>query len=310
MDIRWFHDLANLAQTGNFSQAADLGNISQPALSRRIRSLENWVGTRLVDRSRHPIELTAFGQQMLEAGMQAITRIESARNQIRESLSQPDRYVVTFAAQHSIGWRFFPTWLQLFENEFGPILSRLRADNLPNCLDDLSRGEADFVISYESEHSQRRPPAGAFESITIGRDRLVPVSKATTSGEPLFNLDDDSASAIPYLRFGQQAPIGQHVTPLLESRAMESRLNVIYENPMVGALRIRVQDGRGIAWLPLSLIQPDLDAGAVAIAGEISWSIELDIELHRQQEQGNEFTRRIWEFLAHREPLHVTSDLL
>ena len=67
MNIAWFRDLGNLAQTGNFSQAARLGNISQPAFSRRIQALEAWVGAGLVDRSRHPVKLTVAGQQMLEA---------------------------------------------------------------------------------------------------------------------------------------------------------------------------------------------------------------------------------------------------
>ncbi len=301
MDIQWFRDLANLAQTGNFSQAADLGNVSQPALSRRIKSLESWVGTQLVDRSRHPATLTPFGQQMLEAGLQAIDRIETERRQILESLSQPDKYVVTFATQHSIGWRFFPTWLQGFENDFGPILSRLRADNLPNCFEDLLRGDADFVISYQSKQSRESQLPTAIASVSIGRDRLIPVSKPTASGEPLFSLDRDSMAAIPYLRFGEQAPIGQHIAPLLRKRSMESRLQVVYENSMVGALRIRVQDGRGIAWLPKSLVQPDIESGALAIAGAGEWFIELDIQLHRLDRHVNEFTRRIWAFLNRRE---------
>ncbi len=38
MDIQWFKDLGSLADTGNFSQAAVLNNISQSAFSRRIRA--------------------------------------------------------------------------------------------------------------------------------------------------------------------------------------------------------------------------------------------------------------------------------
>jgi DNA-binding transcriptional LysR family regulator len=85
MNLFWFHDLANLARTGNFSQAAELSNLSQPALSRRIKAIETWVGTLLVDRSRHPVTLTSAGTQMLEAGQQALARLETERNQIREA---------------------------------------------------------------------------------------------------------------------------------------------------------------------------------------------------------------------------------
>ena len=108
MDITLFQDLDRLNQTGNFSQAAELGNISQPAFSRRIKTLENWVGVTLVDRSRQPVKLTDAGLQMLEAGLQAQSRIEQERSQILEAQSLPDKYIVTFGAQHSIGWRFCP----------------------------------------------------------------------------------------------------------------------------------------------------------------------------------------------------------
>ena len=298
MDILWFNDLANLARTGNFSQAATLGNVSQPALSRRIRALEDWVGTPLVDRSNHPVKLTDFGQQMLEAGMQALARIENEREHIREALAQPDKYVVTFATQHSIGWRFYPSWLQAFENAYGSIISRLRADNLPNCIDDLKNGLADFVISYRSRYSPGIPALDSLQSLTIGKDRLIPVCKCAAGGQPIFNLDKASANTIPYLRFGAGAPIGRHIEPLLEAKGIESKLNVIYENWMVGALRIRAKDGSGIAWLPRSVVQPDLDAGLLAIAGDPAWSIDLDVRLHRLSEQTNALTRKIWAFLA------------
>ena len=116
MDLSWFKDLEQLSKTGNFSQAANVRNISQPAFSRRIKALEAWVGTQLVDRGRHPISLTSAGKQMLEASQQALERLEYERTQIIEAQSLPDKYVVTFGAQHSIGWRFFPAWLQAFEN--------------------------------------------------------------------------------------------------------------------------------------------------------------------------------------------------
>jgi DNA-binding transcriptional LysR family regulator len=153
MQVHWVKSLASLEKTGNFSQAAELNNLSQSAFSRRIKALEDWVGVLLVDRSKHPAKLTTAGKQMLEAGLQALSRIENAREQIRRMRAQPDEYVVKFAAQHSIGWRFYPIWLQAFEKHFGPIMSRLRADDLPNCIDDLQRGDVDIVISYESQHA-------------------------------------------------------------------------------------------------------------------------------------------------------------
>lgn len=299
----WFKDLGLLAKTGNFSQAAVLGNVSQPAFSRRIKALEQWVGTPLVDRTSQPVSLTDAGNQMLEAGEQALSRLETEREHVRDALSRPDRYLVTFATQHSIGWRFYPSWLEAFENAFGPIISRLRADDLPNCIDDLKKREVDFVLAYQSDFSSSMPPFPMLESLVIGHDHLIPVCKSDSDGLPIYKVGDTSETMVPYLRFRPTAPIGHHVEPLLRARGIENRLSVVYENSMVGALRIRVRDGQGIAWLPRSLVQPDIDAGLLAEAGQQNWWIGLEIRLHRTKDHTNPLTREIWTFLALREDI-------
>lgn len=310
MNLSWVRDLEHLAQTGNFSRAAKLSHLSQPALSRRIKAMEDWVGAALVDRARHPVKLTGAGVQMLEAGQQALSRLESERRGIREAQALPDRYTVTFAAQHSIGWRFYPAWLQSFESSFGPVMSRLRADDLPNCLQDLDAGAVDFVIAYASRKASPIAGLREIEGVRIGRDMLVPVAKRGPDGRPLLSLDRRSGVAIPFLRFGATAPISQHIEPLLRSHDLRARLQVVYENSMAGALRIRVRDGTGLAWLPKSLVAPDLEAGVLAQAGASRWQIPLDIMLYKTRQKGNALTNKIWSFLKEREdnPLLANDD--
>ncbi len=300
MDINWFRDLSHLARTGNFSQAAGLSNLSQPALSRRIKALEGWVGVPLVDRSRQPVRLTPAGAQMMEAGQQAMARIENERSQILEAQSLPDKYVVTFGAQHSIGWRFYPAWLQSFETAYGPILSRLRADDLPNCQRDLAEGNVDFVIAYASAHADP-PPQGRTSdtALVIGHDRLIPVCKPRSDGQPLFEFADTDVK-IPFLKFGEGAPISQHLDHLMQANTLAPRLQTVYENAMAGALRIRARDGAGVAWLPQSLVAPDLDSGLLVRTSQPDWDVTLEVRLYRNTRHSNRLTRAIWAFLAAR----------
>ena len=297
MDLTWFKDLAAIHESGSFSRAAESTHISQSAFSRRIRSLESWVGATLVERARHPVRLTAAGMQMLEAGTQALERVERERDQIRNALEQPDRYVVTFGTQHSIGWRFFPSWLQSFEGAYGPFMSRLRADNLPNCIQDLRRGEVDFVISYESRSVRGLAEAGDTDSLVIGTDELIPVSVPDADGSPLFNLDALVETTIPYLAFDRAAPIGRHLEPQLASAKKSLRLQRVYENAMAGALRIRARDGLGLAWLSRTLVEPDLSTGALCVAGCSEWWVSLRIHLSKLQSSDNRIVKQIWRFL-------------
>lgn len=303
MDVHLFQDLERLRKTGNFSQAAAMGNLSQPALSRRIKSLEAWVGTTLVDRSSQPVKLTAAGEQMLEAGLQAVARLEQERSQILEMQSLPDKYVVSFSAQHSIGWRFYPAWLQGLEDAYGPMLTRLRTDNLPNCLRDLKNGDVDFAIAYTRpglEVSER------FDSILIGHDQMIPVCKPDADGQPLFQFGTPGLK-LPYLRFGEAAPIGDHLAPLIKEHGLSDSLYTIYENSMGGALRYRARAGDGVAWLPKSLVQPDLDSGVLVHTGKPEWVVDLFIQLLRDEKRSNRTTRSIWSFLKNQTSLPLAA---
>ncbi|MCV2887252.1 LysR family transcriptional regulator [Ruegeria aquimaris] len=304
MDFLHFRDLERLKRTGNFSQAAVLGNLSQPAFSRRIKALESWVGATLVDRTHQPVTLTTAGEQMLEAGLQALARIEQERSQILEAQSLPDKYVVTFGAQHSIGWRFYPAWLQELEDAYGPVLSRLRADDLPNCMRDLQSGDVDFVIAYASGD---RPQHRLLESIKIGEDQLVPVCKPNVDGTPLFDFDTPGVR-MPYLRFGDAAPIGTHLEPLFQRHRISDGLRTVYENSMAGALRIRAQAGDGVAWLPKSLVLPDLESGILVRTGRPDWLVDLSIRMFRNKERSNRVTRSIWTFLEVRQSVSLVKE--
>lgn len=303
MDMLIFRDLDRLRQTGNFSQAAALANLSQPAFSRRIKALEAWVGATLVDRTYQPVKLTEAGSQMLEAGLQALSRIESERSQILEAQSLPDKYVVTFAAQHSIGWQFYPAWLQSLEEAYGPIISRLRADDLPDCLRDLKQGAVDFVIAYALATTHQ---SNSFDSLAIGDDQLIPVCRPNGDGSPMFAFEDVDVK-MPFLRFGNAAPLGGLLEPLFARHNIGERLTIVYENTMAGALRIRAQAGDGVAWLPESLVRPDLESGILVRTGRADWSVDLSIRLLRMREHSNRVTRAIWSFLEVRQSVPLVS---
>ncbi|WP_164666734.1 helix-turn-helix domain-containing protein, partial [Pseudomonas viridiflava] len=51
MELVWLEDFNALAESGNFSRAADARHVTQPAFSRRIRALESWVGVELFERT-------------------------------------------------------------------------------------------------------------------------------------------------------------------------------------------------------------------------------------------------------------------
>ena len=87
LDLEWLEDFLALCESGNFSRAAEARAIAQPAFSRHIRALEEWVGVDLFDRSAHPTVLTPAGQRFKPLLEDVLARLEDARMKARAANS-------------------------------------------------------------------------------------------------------------------------------------------------------------------------------------------------------------------------------
>ena len=78
MELRWLQDFLMVAETGNFTRAAEKRNTSQAAFSRRIKSLEAWLGFDLIDRRPHPTLLTPQGEVSANMPAQLLRQMPTA----------------------------------------------------------------------------------------------------------------------------------------------------------------------------------------------------------------------------------------
>jgi DNA-binding transcriptional LysR family regulator len=83
MDTKWLEDFVSLAKTRSFSRSAQLRHLTQPAFSRRLRSLQAWAGVALVDRSSYPTRLTAAGTQLHAQAQDILQNLYHCRAQLR-----------------------------------------------------------------------------------------------------------------------------------------------------------------------------------------------------------------------------------
>ncbi|HEY1607969.1 MAG TPA: LysR family transcriptional regulator, partial [Paraburkholderia sp.] len=77
-ELRSLQCFVTLAEELNFSRAAERLHVAQPALSQQIRSLEERVGTQLIDRTRRPLRLTEAGQYLATEARQILGSLAEA----------------------------------------------------------------------------------------------------------------------------------------------------------------------------------------------------------------------------------------
>ncbi len=103
MELKWLEDLLVLLEEGSISRAAVRRHVTQPAYSRRIRQLEQWLGVELVDRSTKPIRIRRAGLALEDDVRDLVNRFYALRNRVHETADR-----VTFIAQHTLAISRFP----------------------------------------------------------------------------------------------------------------------------------------------------------------------------------------------------------
>ena len=85
MTLTQLRHFIHLAHSGSFSRSAVHLHITQPALSRSIKALEDELGQRLFDRVGRRIEITSFGQQLLEHARSLVDLADTLRQSTQQA---------------------------------------------------------------------------------------------------------------------------------------------------------------------------------------------------------------------------------
>src|SRR5690242_1993278 len=78
IELRHLRTFVAVAEELNFGRAAERLYITQPAVSRQIRSLEQLVGCELVRRTTRRVELTLAGEALLERSRRLLADVDAA----------------------------------------------------------------------------------------------------------------------------------------------------------------------------------------------------------------------------------------
>lgn len=285
MDLTWLDDFAALAESGNFSRAAEARHCTQPAFSRRIRALEDWVGAPLFDRAGTPVRLTEAGERFRPAAHEALRRLIQARDEAREAAHLAQSQLVV-AATHALSLLFFPAWLKQLEarGPVGPV--RLVSDSQKACEDLMAQGGAQFLLCHAHGAVPGRLDGKAFVSAGVGEDVLAPVAAPGV-------VPDLTGTELPYLAYSGESGMGRILAAQLGVRPALS-LKPVFTSHLSVVLQTMARDGRGLAWLPLSLVEEDLRAGRLVRAGGPDWDIRVEICLLRPRARQSPAAEAFW----------------
>jgi LysR family transcriptional regulator, hca operon transcriptional activator len=146
MELRHLRYFVAVVEEGSLTTAAELRlHTSQPSLSRQIRDLEYQVGTELLSRSVHGVEVTPAGKAFLDHARLALAQVDAAVEAARRA-AQPakKKFAIGFQTGHEMSW--LPRAMQVLRDELQNIHVTVTSDYSPDLAEALIRGRLDVAF--------------------------------------------------------------------------------------------------------------------------------------------------------------------
>ncbi len=302
MELEWLEDFLALAECQHFGRAAEKRNISQPAFSRRIRLLEIWVGAPLLNRDTHRIELTPAGEAWQVTAEDLMRRVYLGRDRVRE-VSEATTANIRFASTHALSMIFFPRWLEGIEAQQSlKAAVSLVTDNMAGCERLMLQGQAHFLLCHHHPSTPVSFKPNYFVWLDIGSDMLIPVSKPRDKApdQAIFALPGSLTEPVAHLAYSEVSGMGRILAYTYAQNGLSVWLAPVFTAHVATVLAMMARAGRGMAWLPLSVIAQDLEYGVLVRAGGSEWDIPISVRLYRPRARQSAVAEEFWEILKRR----------
>lgn len=298
MQTKWIEDLRALSTAPNLFKAAELRNSSHTAFSRRLRSLEEWVGIELLDRSAQSVRLNDMGERFLAHAEEAMAILETAKNRlIKKQLLSQQKIVI--ASGRTLSQTILPKVVaDLFSTSITN-MTKVVTTSLEFGIEMLKDSKADFLLCHAHVSLAEALNNERHDYIVVGNDVLVAVSAPDPiTHKPLFSVPTRSNSKLtPYLEFAEGMSMRRILRDRMPAFCDPERLQTVYEADLAESIHKVSLRGIGLAWLPLSVVNEDIIAGRLVKADPTESDIEMEIRLYRLKDNPKKHVQKYWSSL-------------
>ncbi len=245
---------------GSFSAAAEALNLTQPAISKRIATLEQQFNAPIIDRSQRKLALTDAGQRLLPHARRILDEFHNARL----ALSPDDGDVqgqLALIASHHIGLHHLPAWLRRLNRDYPDIHLGLQFMDSESAFDRMRKRSAELAfvtLNDTMDHS--------FEVHARWDDDMAFVAGPD---HPLAKLDNPTLADLA--AYSALLPDPGTATYRAISRLfLEADLTLRPEMPTNYLETIKMMTSVGLGWSVLPRGMLDDSLAELAIAARVS----------------------------------------
>ena len=257
MNLHELQTFVSIAKLGGVTRAAGQLHRSQPAITRRIKLLEDQLGVPLLERGRGGSMLTEAGRTFLPYAEAVLATLKDGA-QALQALQGEDHGVVSLAIVGTLAGTTVVEELRYFSAKYRNARLELRTANSFEVSDMVRRGEVSLGLRYFGD------PSPELISEQISEERLMVVCSAQHKwgGKRLRDparLRTDQWLALPMTRHRESFA---HLVARQLTAAQLDDVPVMAIDSLTAQKRL-IEAGIGIALLPQSIIQEELRLGTL-----------------------------------------------
>ncbi len=233
-----------VSETKNYTEAAKLLNLTQPAVSQQIKQLEEEYKVKLFARVGHDLQLTNAGYTMLKYSK----RIQSVYSDLERKINSK-RYIksLTVGITHTSESNITPEILAEYSEKQKGIHIKIISDTIKNLYDKLNNYQVDMAV-IEGKIVNKK-----YSSILLGTDYLVAVVSPSNKLASKFKLSiDDLTNSKIILRTFESGTTELFLKHLARIDMSIDDFNVYLEIDNVATIKDLVKKNLGISILPRS----------------------------------------------------------
>jgi DNA-binding transcriptional LysR family regulator len=176
MDIAAARTFLEIVKTGSFVRAAANLNVTQTAVSARVRVLEEQLDRQLFVRNKAGARLTPAGDQFLHYATTMVQIWERALHQVAMPAGREN--FVTIGGEHSLWNPLLLDWLVWMRSECADVAISVQIDVPDRLIDQVQEGVIDLALVYAPPHR-----TGIVTELLID-EKLVAVSTGAQRADP------------------------------------------------------------------------------------------------------------------------------
>ncbi len=190
MEMQHIRYFLAVTDTLNFTRAAEQCNVSQPALTRAIKTLEDELGAPLINRERRNTHLTELGR-LMEPYFRTIFEQSMSAKSAANAFTALGKASLKIGAMCTIGPSIVSDFVARFAREIGEIDIEVRPLDLPALRDSLTKGDLEVaLLAFPG------PIDDAFHTLPLFTERFMAVTSrshrfANSESLPCRELDGE-----------------------------------------------------------------------------------------------------------------------